>query len=766
MIDFGQDSVTFDMPQKKVHQVRLFQYLLILIAFAGLIYLSFIKYLLFHTVIEMFSIVIAYIAFVIAINTTEYSGSQYKHLAFLGIALGIIGAFDLLHTLSYKGMGFFPDNSANLPTELWISSRYLQSIALLTTCIIYYRKNVKTMAVLFIYILVSVAALASILIFDIFPDCYIEGYGLTAFKKISEIIISAILFAGICILFIRMKTERDKREFRLIIWSLIFAIFSEVTFIFYIDVFGVLNTLGHVFKVTSFYLLYKAIVKVNLKSPFVKLRQSERKYSDLCKNLPVPIIVYANKKIAYANMAATLLLSSDSTEEYVTHIFGDIPEPLNEHYPAVEKKLVRPDGSSVDIEAQYIQYNHMGEQAVLAVLYDVSDRKRAEEEERHAAELQIEAEILREKEREYLEILDGSTESSWIYDFVEDTLKFSREWKIRIGGGDISDKEMNFYAMKLLHPEDVERVIRERRAIYELKQTKYQSEYRFKINTGKYIWVYDQGKIAYNEKGDPVKIYGTSMDITERKKAEEALRISESNAVALVEELKQADKNKNEFLSTLSHELRNPLASIVLGLSIMEMPDIEEQKKKRTAEMIKRQAEQMCRLVDDLLHLTRIKQNRINIRKETVQFNRLAEVIVQDFRSAFEDKGISLTGHFKNGGICIDADPVRVKQAIGNLLCNALKFTDAGGEVMLSVYRQERKAIVSVKDNGVGIKADFLHKVFDPFSQADDSLERTNGGLGLGLSIVKGIAELHGGSAEVYSEGLGKGSEFTIQFPA
>lgn len=403
--------------------------------------------------------------------------------------------------------------------------------------------------------------------------------------------------------------------------------------------------------------------------------------------------------------------------------------------------------------------------AVTLISTDITDRRKAEDAARRHKELQIETEILRKKEKEYLEILDGSTEASWIYDFERKTLVYSQEWKKRIGGEDVSDEDMNLYAMKLLHPDDLEKVTRERKAMYGSKQSKYKSEYRFRINAGgEYIWVCDQGKIVYDENGNPVKIYGTSTDITERKKAEEALRVSEGKALLLVEELKQADKNKNEFLSVLSHELRNPLASIVLGLSIMEMSDKEEQKIK-TVETIKRQVDQMCHLVDELLHLTRISHNRIAIRKEIMELRSLAELIFQDFRAGFEEKGVTLRKNLANHDMLIDADSVRVKQAIGNLLYNALKFTSAGGEVVLSVHQQENSAVISVKDNGIGIRTAFLPKVFEPFSQADESLDRMNGGLGLGLSIVKGIAELHGGHTSAYSEGPGQGSEFTISFP-
>ncbi len=250
----------------------------------------------------------------------------------------------------------------------------------------------------------------------------------------------------------------------------------------------------------------------------------------------------------------------------------------------------------------------------------------------------------------------------------------------------------------------------------------------------------------------------------DRAQAEIALRESRTTALSLVQELETANRNKNEFLSALSHELRNPLATITVGLSLLEAAKHMDEAAYAMA-AIKRQMNQLCHLVDDLLDLTRITNNRIRLKREPVELNRLANFALQDARPLFDAKRIKLCFSAAVPSVTLSADPVRIKQIIGNLLHNAHKFTDEGGEVVLSIATEENEAVISVRDNGIGIHPQVLPQLFAPFKQAETSVDRNGGGLGLGLSIVKAIAELHGGSASVHSEGLGQGSRFTIRLP-
>ncbi len=250
----------------------------------------------------------------------------------------------------------------------------------------------------------------------------------------------------------------------------------------------------------------------------------------------------------------------------------------------------------------------------------------------------------------------------------------------------------------------------------------------------------------------------------ERVGSQEALQKSERHALSLVAELKKHDENKNEFLSTLSHELRNPLATIVAGLSLLDLSN-DKLQIDQAKEIMRRQTGQLQRLVDDLLELTRILNNRIQLKREITDLNEIVLSASEDYHALFAEKGVKLETHLYSEQICLYADQVRLAQTIGNLLQNALKFTKQGGKTMLSVRKEKNDAVVCVEDDGIGIRREFLPDLFKPFSQEDKSIDRSKGGLGLGLTIVKGITELHGGSVCAQSEGLGKGSTFYIRLP-
>ena len=253
-------------------------------------------------------------------------------------------------------------------------------------------------------------------------------------------------------------------------------------------------------------------------------------------------------------------------------------------------------------------------------------------------------------------------------------------------------------------------------------------------------------------------------DITAHKLRDQALHESERRALALVEELERADKNKNEFINILSHEFRNPLAAIDAWLQLAEMTG-------STIDMlhaqgiIRRQVDQLARLTDDLLETSRVMNNKIVLRKENADLSQIAMRAVNDYLAQFDNRGIRLEFACTEESIPIFADPERITQAIGNLLHNALKFTQGGGRVQVSAIVKGDWAEISVCDNGIGIEPEALSLIFQPFMQANQSIDRKNGGLGIGLSIVKGVAELHGGSVMAKSDGPGRGSTFLIVLP-
>ena len=241
----------------------------------GLYGASLYSYLLFHSIVEVFSIVIACSIFVLVWNSRQIIDNPY--LVIIGIACLFVGGIDFVHTLAYKGMGVFTGYGANLPTQLWIAGRYLQGISFLIAPL-GMKRTVNYPAVLGVYFLVSAFLVLSIFTWDIFPDCYLEGVGLTPFKILSEYVISSF-FALAIVLLLRRRRDFDPQVLRLLCLSLVLTVFSELAFTLYVDVYGFFNYLGHFFKVAAFYFFYKAVIETGLVTPyrllFRNLKQSE-----------------------------------------------------------------------------------------------------------------------------------------------------------------------------------------------------------------------------------------------------------------------------------------------------------------------------------------------------------------------------------------------------------------------------------------------------------------------------------------------------------
>jgi len=231
------------------------------------------------------------------------------------------------------------------------------------------------------------------------------------------------------------------------------------------------------------------------------------------------------------------------------------------------------------------------------------------------------------------------------------------------------------------------------------------------------------------------------------------------------EALRRADRQKDEFLATLAHELRNPLAPVRNAIQILRLkgplsPDVQWAR-----DVIDRQMQQMTRLIDDLMDLSRITRNRIELRKERVDLARVLHGAVETSRPLVDASGHELSVVLPPEPVYVDADPARLAQVFANLLNNAAKYSEPNGRIALTVDRQGSDIAVSVRDGGIGIPEEMLPRIFDPFSQVNQSLERCQGGLGIGLTLVKRLVEMHGGSVAAHSAGTGKGSEFVVRLP-
>ena len=230
-------------------------------------------------------------------------------------------------------------------------------------------------------------------------------------------------------------------------------------------------------------------------------------------------------------------------------------------------------------------------------------------------------------------------------------------------------------------------------------------------------------------------------------------------------ELKQAARAKDEFLATLSHELRNPLSALTTAAALLDRPGAHPQDAQHAREIVRRQASQMTRLLDDLLDVSRISHGRLEIRKQPCDVAAIVNAAVETVQPLLVRKRHEFSLAMPDGPVALNADPVRLSQVIGNLLTNAAKYTEPGGKIALEVNATPREVQFAVRDNGIGIDADSNADIFEMFSQLRPALERSEGGLGIGLALAKGLVQLHGGQISVKSRGPGHGSEFTVVIP-
>ena len=233
----------------------------------------------------------------------------------------------------------------------------------------------------------------------------------------------------------------------------------------------------------------------------------------------------------------------------------------------------------------------------------------------------------------------------------------------------------------------------------------------------------------------------------------------------VVEQLRQSNVAKDRFLAMLSHELRNPLAPIMSAAHTLRLALLADPRLGRAAEIIERQARYQARLLDDLLEVNRIAHGKIELKREEVPFQAAVRHAVESCRPAIEAKSLRLGVEVPEDALVVLADPVRLAQVVTNLLTNAVKFTQDAGSIRLTVVEEPGQVVMRVQDTGIGITPEMLPHVFDMFAQAEISLDRSTGGLGVGLTLAKSLTEMQGGQIEAYSSGLGKGAVFTLRLP-
>jgi PAS domain S-box-containing protein len=416
---------------------------------------------------------------------------------------------------------------------------------------------------------------------------------------------------------------------------------------------------------------------------------------------------------------------------------------------AAPANLRRPDGSQADVLVSATALRGAEDKTIGCVvnLVEITDLSRAQQ-------------ALAESEARFRSVLDESRDviyrlnvQTGRYEYIspaaEAVVGFSVDELMAMDGE---------ASLEMIHPDDVPAM--QAAGARLLATGKADLEYRQRAKNGEYRWISNHMSLVKDSLGRPLYRNGNIRDITERKQAEDKLRASNL-------ELAEADRRKNDFMAVLSHELRNPLAPIRNSTYILERAVPGGEQARRAVAVIERQAGQLARLVDDLLDVTRITRNKIQLQRETLELNDLARHTIEDQRSLFDKAEVRLEFNPAPAPVFVDVDRNRVAQIIGNLLQNAAKFTGRGGSTRITITTEaaEKRAVIQVADTGVGMTPEMLSRLFQPFSQADSTLDRSKGGLGLGLALAKGLAELHGGDITANSAGLGQGAEFVVRLP-
>ncbi|MDO8680519.1 MAG: PAS domain S-box protein [Acidobacteriota bacterium] len=361
------------------------------------------------------------------------------------------------------------------------------------------------------------------------------------------------------------------------------------------------------------------------------------------------------------------------------------------------------------------------------------------------------AAVLREN-RDVLSLAMGAGQmGAWSRDLVADTVWWSRELEQIVGlpPGGLGQTEGGFRGM--IHDDDRPRVAKVVQEALEQHED-YTVEFRIRHASGEWLWMEGCGKATYGADGKPQMLYGLGIDVTERHRA--------------VEALKEADRRKDEFLATLAHELRNPLAPISSGLHIMRMSKDDPAAVANARAIMERQVRQMVRLVDDLLDVARISTGKVELQRSPMELASAIQDAAETSGPVIAQSGHRLEIANARPAVWVDADRTRLAQVFANLLNNSAKYSEPGRTIRIGTRHDGDLAVVTLKDEGIGIRPEMLPRVFEMFRQADRSGPYSHGGLGIGLFIVKRLVEMHGGTIDVRSNGPGTGTEFEVRLPA
>jgi len=439
------------------------------------------------------------------------------------------------------------------------------------------------------------------------------------------------------------------------------------------------------------------------------------------------LVVDSQGVVLYANQAAEILLARSPL------VGQSLAIPVNPDKNSHQDiNLIRPDGFAwAEMRSAPMEWD--GQPGYVIALRDITERKHMELER-----------------KKFVSLADNSMEFIGMCD-MNFILFYVNEAGMRLIGLDNLEQCIRTPVQEFFFPEDQRfildeffpRVVREGHADVEIRFRHFKS--------GAAIWMLYNVFFIKDSTGEPIGIASVSRDISARKQAEAALR--------------EADQRKDEFLAMLAHELRNPLAPISNAAHILDMLKLENPRLIWATEIIKRQVMHLTHLVDDLLDVSRIARGKISLKKERLDLVEVIKSVLETARGPILAKQQHLDVCLPEQPILLEGDAVRLSQVLLNLLDNAGKYSLEGGQIEVNVQLLEAEVEIQVHDNGTGISAELLPTIFDLFEQGARTLDRSQGGLGIGLTLVKRLVELHGGQVTASSPGVGRGSTFSIRLP-
>ena len=716
--EHGNDNITDKGTFKNYHKINFIRFSLIGILVALILYLISIKdYLLFHSLAESFSIIISCGIFMFIWNSRRYIDNNF--FIVIGIAYLFIAFLDLIHTFTYTGVQIIPGHTANLPTQIWIASRFLQSITLLAAPF-FIGKKIRTFNIVYVYTLITIIIIITIFYWRIFPLCYIEGYGLTAFKKVSEYIISMILLLSIYNL-VKKKNDFDGYIFNLILASIIITIVSELSFTLYVSTVGLFNLIGHLLRIVSFYLMYRAIIVVGLQNPFDllfgKLRQKEKdlRLTRFSVDRADDLMIWINTEGYITDVNDTTIKKLNYLKDEIVGLpYSKIDKDfdLATYKEAKNKTLteghsfITKENNEIHMEVEYNFLEYEGKNYYCALARDITERKKAQE-------------ALLESEARFRNMADNAPVMIWMSDENRSCIYCNRRWLDFTGrtlgqekGRDLIDS---------LHPEDKEEFKKEYDMAF-AERKEFNNEYRLMRYDGQYRWVMNTGIPRFSSESNFVGYIGSCYDITEKRQAREQMQLSLTEKVTLLKEIHHRIKNNLQVISSL---LR------------FQSSYIKDDETRKMFEESQSRIKSMALIHEKLYHSKDL--SHINFSE---YIHELVSSLLVSFR--YNSNNIDLDINIEDVKINVDL-ALNLGLIINELISNTFKYAFPDGvsrnggkcelQIKLNSSSSDKLELI-IKDNGIGLPSSF-------------DIQNTTT---LGMEIVTALVDQHKGTIELNNE--------------